>query len=559
MQHNLREFLRHGGSGQYVLSRQNGAAYGHRAGISIKSLLPGYADLRADFADQLDRLNTDNTRMLLNTLTPPDTVPWVTEADLRDVSDAKEEALRQWDVRLAAIFEEYETHPQRLRPLREAMEERLLRAFAGLINQLRQQDLGIERYIWRSRDDAKVRDSHAAYDDQVFRWDEPPEGGHPGQAHNCRCYAEPVTRGSRNDVILADLTLPVEAPVDAILRRLGLRAVALTPLGAAALAALAASSALQEFTRLATERRLQRAAEILGVDPRSAEGLLAAMAHELVQEAVISGLGSSLPKSVEAAQIAGQSAALYEMLNPGTIVRVIEGDRAAQLALGDFVQRAYNAFAEGRLRLQDGAIAQGWVEVFPELTEGERRLGELPGFTPERIDQWLETYPAETLGLPSHTGSPPVDDPTGNIISTPMPDEAGPNIVEARPGEPTPIRPNDDEATRRAIQRENESAQLLAGSGLDVVQNPVVAGPKKPDYLINGEVYDHYAPSTDLPRNIWSEVQGKVEKGQTNNVVISLRDSGVQEEALRRQFEEWPIEGLREVIIIRRDGTIGRL
>jgi hypothetical protein len=383
--------------------------------------------------------------------------------------------------------------------------------------------------------------------------------GIPGQAHNCRCFAEPVAPGSRTDVILAELTLPVEAPVDAILRRLGLRAVAITSPGAAALAALAASDALQQFTRLATERRLQRAAEILGVDPGSAEGLLAAMAHELVQEAVISGLGSSLPKSVEAAQIAGQAAALYEMLNPGTIVRVLEGDRAAQLALGNFVQQAYNAFAERRLRLQDGTIAQGWVEVFPELTEGERRLGELPGFTPERIDEWLETYPAEVLGLPNHTGSPPVEDPTGNIFSTPIPDEAGPNIVEVRPGEPTPIRPNDDEATRRAIQRENESAQLLSGSGLDVVQNPVVAGPKKPDYLINGEVYDHYAPSTDVPRNIWSEVQGKVEKGQTNNVVISLRDSDVQEEALRRQFEEWPIEGLREVIIIRRDGTIGRL
>lgn len=91
------------------------------------------------------------------------------------------------------------------------------------------------------------------------------------------------------------------------------------------------------------------------------------------------------------------------------------------------------------------------------------------------------------------------------------------------------------------------------------MQNPVVAGPKKPDYLINGEVYDHYAPSTDVPRNIWREIQRKVEKGQTNNVVISLRDSDVQEEALRRQFEEWPIEGLREVIIIRRDSTVGRL
>lgn len=371
----------------------------------------------------------DNSRMLLNALTPPDTVPWVTEADLRDVSDAKEEALRQWDTRLTAIFEEYETHPQRLRPLRTAMEGRLLRAFAGLINQLRQQDLGIERYIWRSQDDAKVRDSHAEYDDQVFRWDEPPAGGHPGQAHNCRCFAEPIAPGSRNDVILAELALPAEAPVDAILRRLGLRAAAITPLGAAALAALAASNALQQFTRLATELRLQRAAEILGVDPGSAEGLLAAMAHELVQESVISGLGSSLPKSVEAAQIAGQVAALYEMLNPGTIVRVIEGDRAAQLALGNLVQQAYSAFEEGRLRLQDGTIAQGWVEVFPELTEGERRLGELPGFTPERIDQWLETYPAETLGLPNHTGSPPVEDPTGTIISTPIPDTSGPNIV----------------------------------------------------------------------------------------------------------------------------------
>jgi SPP1 gp7 family putative phage head morphogenesis protein len=559
MQHNLREFLRHGGSGQYVFARQNGAVYGYRAGISIKSEFPGYADLRADFTDQLDRVIAENSRMLLNALTPPDTVPWVTEADLRDVSDAREEALRQWDTRLTAIFEEYETHPQRLRPLRTAMEERLLRAFAGLINQLRQQDLGIERYIWRSQDDAKVRDSHAEYDDQVFRWDEPPAGGHPGHAHNCRCYAEPIAPGSRTDVILADLTLPAEAPVDAILRRLGLRAAAITPLGAAAQAALAASNALQQFTRLATEFRLQRAAEILGVDPGSAEGLLAAMAHELVQESVISGLGSSLPKSVEAAQIAGQAAALYEMLHPGTIVRVIEGDRAAQLALGNFVQQAYSAFEQGRLRLQDGTIAQGWVEVFPELTEGERRLGELPGFTPERIDQWLETYPAETLGLPNHTGSPPVEDPTGNIISTPIPDEAGPNIVEARPGEPTPISPNDDEATRRAIQRENETAQLLAGSGLDVVQNPVVAGPKKPDYLINGEVYDHYAPSTDNVRRIWERVKEKVDDGQAPNVVIGLRDSAASEEALRRQFADWPIDGLGRVLIVRPDGTIGEL
>ncbi|MEH6751876.1 MAG: hypothetical protein V7698_16480 [Paracoccaceae bacterium] len=64
--------------------------------------------------------------MLLNALTQLDAVPRVTEADLRDVSDAKEEVLRRWDARLTTIFEEYQTHPQRLRPLRAAMEERKL-------------------------------------------------------------------------------------------------------------------------------------------------------------------------------------------------------------------------------------------------------------------------------------------------------------------------------------------------------------------------------------------------------------------------------------------------
>lgn len=111
MQHSFREFLRHGGNGQFILTAHRGVAYGYRAHISVKSLVPGYSELRADFAAELDRVIADNTRMLLNALTPPDSVPWVTETDLRDVSDAKEEALRQWDARLAAIYEAYQTHP----------------------------------------------------------------------------------------------------------------------------------------------------------------------------------------------------------------------------------------------------------------------------------------------------------------------------------------------------------------------------------------------------------------------------------------------------------------
>ena len=204
MRQNFSDFLRHGGNGQYVLSHRHGRTVGQNLGLSLKSAFPNYSALRADFSNHLDQATAENARMLLNALTPPDTVPNLTEADLRDVSDAKEEALNAWDTRLENIFNEYQNHPQRLRPLRSAMEERLLRAFAGLINQLRQEDLGIERYTWRSQDDAKVRDSHAEHDDQVFRWDSPPAGGHPGEAHNCRCYAEPIAPAPQSDAILAD-------------------------------------------------------------------------------------------------------------------------------------------------------------------------------------------------------------------------------------------------------------------------------------------------------------------------------------------------------------------
>ena len=319
MQHNLREFLRHGGSGQYVLARQNGAMYGYRAGISIKSAFPGYADLRTDFTDQLDRVIADNARMLLNALTPPDTVPWVTGADLRDVSDAKEEVLRQWDARLAAIFEEYETHPQRLRPLRTAMEERLLRAFAGLINQLRQQDLGIERYIWRSRDDAKVRESHAEYDDQVFRWDEPPAGGHPGQAHNCRCHAEPIPPGSRNDVIVAEFAPTADSfpSSGGIVRRLANGLLARSPAGMAADAALEANNLLQGFVQSTREQRVRDAAAILGADLGTVEGLLAAQSYAQALVLAENGFLSGSPERGERARVIAEALGLYEMYRPG--------------------------------------------------------------------------------------------------------------------------------------------------------------------------------------------------------------------------------------------------
>lgn len=47
-------------------------------------------------------------------------------------------------------------------------------------------------YIWHTQGDSKVRSSHADRNGKEFSWNDPPEGGHPGEAFNCRCTAEDV-------------------------------------------------------------------------------------------------------------------------------------------------------------------------------------------------------------------------------------------------------------------------------------------------------------------------------------------------------------------------------
>lgn len=68
------------------------------------------------------------------------------------------------------------------------------------LTQKRQQSLGFNEYIWETRRDERVRGnpnglypkakpSHFARQSVVFNWNNPPEGGHPGEAPGCRCRA----------------------------------------------------------------------------------------------------------------------------------------------------------------------------------------------------------------------------------------------------------------------------------------------------------------------------------------------------------------------------------
>ncbi len=61
--------------------------------------------------------------------------------------------------------------------------------------------LGCTDYIWRTARDGGVCPRCEDNADQVFRYDRPPPGGHPGTVPGCRCYAEAVIpnvgRGAR--------------------------------------------------------------------------------------------------------------------------------------------------------------------------------------------------------------------------------------------------------------------------------------------------------------------------------------------------------------------------
>jgi SPP1 gp7 family putative phage head morphogenesis protein len=63
--------------------------------------------------------------------------------------------------------------------------------YYGALSRARFKAMGVDGYIWRTVHDNRVRDEHAALDGQQFTWGSAPDGD-PGEAVNCRCYADPV-------------------------------------------------------------------------------------------------------------------------------------------------------------------------------------------------------------------------------------------------------------------------------------------------------------------------------------------------------------------------------
>ena len=63
---------------------------------------------------------------------------------------------------------------------------------AANLDQMRQLEAGIKSYEWRHSGKLYFRPAHKARDGKTYRWDQPPDDGHPGQAIFCGCRAMPV-------------------------------------------------------------------------------------------------------------------------------------------------------------------------------------------------------------------------------------------------------------------------------------------------------------------------------------------------------------------------------
>ncbi len=115
----------------------------------------------------------------------------------------------------------------------------------------------------------------------------------------------------------------------------------------------------------------------------------------------------------------------------------------------------------------------------------------------------------------------------------------------------------------RGLTRQNEAAETLAKNGYNVEQkpqlknidrmsNPWLKREKKPDFKVEGEIFDAYSPSKNL---IGFEIRGhiveKVNQGQTRRIILNLDDNATSLGDLKKIILQNPIKELEQIITIK--------
>ena len=87
----------------------------------------------------------------------------------------------------AMVRDEYQSSGYNLRRIVRDQGSKL----NGQLNRMRQQQVGVQGFIWISAGDARVRPEHQDFDGNSYWWSDPP-GEIPGEAIQCRCVARAI-------------------------------------------------------------------------------------------------------------------------------------------------------------------------------------------------------------------------------------------------------------------------------------------------------------------------------------------------------------------------------
>lgn len=165
-------FIRFGGIKTFVLDLSS------RPALEIKQDNPSEDDFVRQWVDDVWNQSFGATTQAIVKTKP-------FEFSTADLSDLDMDALRVDAVHVVLAAMEREGFDLSS----DEGQQRALAVLFGYLNQAQQAAMGIEFYVWNTQHDARVREGHAERDGEIFRWDDPPEGGHPSQDFGCRCYA----------------------------------------------------------------------------------------------------------------------------------------------------------------------------------------------------------------------------------------------------------------------------------------------------------------------------------------------------------------------------------
>nr|WP_255672509.1 hypothetical protein [Glycomyces amatae] len=236
------------------------------------------------------------------------------------------------------------------------------------------------------------------------------------------------------------------------------------------------------------------------------------------------------------------------------LTALIEQNRQAEAALvaaHDRMKEALSSIRASTVGSSNPLVADGLVQWESAL----EKLAEVHGLMSAGDQAMTDYISGPLLGGTVSTAGGTGDGPSSGTPRSPSPVHAvtrpaHPPDPGRRPaGPPTAL----DGTKSRALERENESAIVLARAGYDIEQNPPTASEKDPDYRTQGELWDCYAPKTNKPKNIRTAMRDKVHDKQAFRIILNLDDCEASPAEIRARLEHDPIRGLEEIKIVYND------